>query len=1309
MDHGMDSCGRMMGFTDYLPEERRRYGGGAGSLNSMPCAAPAEPRGPPSSSASQYAPAATEAQVQVRDRKIEALMMHRHGEAQKLQDLEETFRDVEAENRHLRQQCSAKEGAYAVLCKEMDQASMIRAQLQTALQSKEVQLDEQSRYIDEQSRHVQQLQLRAAHPPPPVIVPQSVQEIQKQLDQERNQSAAASQEVARLKTRLADAECAVTAADASAQVTRLREEKEIMRKNTMAACDAAHDAQDATNRLAEKEMALYDISRQKEALEAELRETRVELSRLSAEQKLSDARRRGDGDKVSTEIEELKAKLKNAEAQVEALSEARRKLEEDVQRETDSNVYLRNKAWEGETKITALEAQLEAQSAKFALQLQQADVGKAVEEATRERELELRAEGLAADATGKGAIIQDLQSRHEKLSAEVGAKTVELQMMTAKHADLDSLLQTQTSAMASKDDRIGELQSQMDAQKAEAASKSQQLQALEDCSKLTADGAASKDALIKGLEVRCSELEARVISSEDESKRTTAIARELEAKASGEAIDAAKHGARVQELEAQLMDATAQAELKGVELSARGERVLVLEAEMKVREDSLRDELARVRDELDKQKSSAQDLEAKSNSLSVESAGCAARCLELQASSEEAQRIGAANLREEKERSSGYLRMLREEFARAKAMADEQIASALKTEQDRSAVLAEELASLKNDMASTLTDTKEKQNLAEKALQEESDRHAAEIKPLKESCAKLTDDKEWMESENQCLMQELEEYKNETAQKQDTAVKLALSDKENWSGKVSRLQEELEKVKAEKKMQERVEKEKNSLLQEKDRVETELKLIRQELAGAKTQAEGYASEVASKNLRIRELESSSALKDMLQGQLNENQTDLASVRNDRDELKEKAEQEKAAAISREADLSGEVHRLTTTAKADQDAHEAEVRRLKALEADMKEKLQQSKQAVESLREAQAATTARHQTRHVEEEEAERIRLQCSELTQTLHQLKHENERFVMENGNMKEQAATFEGDLLKISDANAQLAGHQNQNQKIRYMMSLKDEKNHLRQDLEKARSRIYHLESSRRRETLASTLFDAFVSLGLPTGKEPATPRAGIYDAPTPARTPRSPVKKAGPQTPGTSRKTPQRVRVTSAGDELETSTLRPDEAIRRCQLQERQLERISADFAHLAVLVERAVLKHATVAPNADTSKGFAALLQQLRDISAAPCAALSAAPSALSAAVAASCAAAAASQRSSAYAEVPPMPGAKKGVQAIMPAAAAQGNRRLSRGGGTGGASCEASDSDDDIVNSGDAREATEDLANLLLPKAASQPSA
>mmetsp|Transcript_28775 Transcript_28775/g.62770 ORF Transcript_28775/g.62770 Transcript_28775/m.62770 type:complete len:484 (+) Transcript_28775:1-1452(+) len=195
---------------------------------------------------------------------------------------------------------------------------------------------------------------------------------------------------------------------------------------------------------------------------------------------------------------------------------------------------------------------------------------------------------------------------------------------------------------------------------------------------------------------------------------------------------------------------------------------------------------------------------------------------------------------------------------------------------------------------------------------------------------------------------------------------------------------------------------------------------------------------------------------------------------------------------------------------------------------------------------------------------EELREQSRELSLTVQRFRGESEHLEAENRELRGQMEYFEMSLERAVDQNAQLIGHSNQKQKIRYTMRLKEDNNVLRGELKQARQRIAQLEVTRAGEGMLDMLCDR----DLPE-REPRTPKrsAGSVATRTPSRTARTPRAARG------------------AG----TFEAQLADSERRCHIQECALERISVNFQHLRDLVERAICP--------GRSASLPELLEQLR----------------------------------------------------------------------------------------------------------------
>lgn len=233
------------------------------------------------------------------------------------------------------------------------------------------------------------------------------------------------------------------------------------------------------------------------------------------------------------------------------------------------------------------------------------------------------------------------------------------------------------------------------------------------------------------------------------------------------------------------------------------------------------------------------------------------------------------------------------------------------------------------------------------------------------------------------------------------------------------------------------------------------------------------------------------------------------------------------------------------------------------------------------------------------EDAE-LRLQNRELCLSLRQFKMDCELLEAENLSLKEAVNIVEQDLHNVSDQHAQLIGHVNHRQKIRYTMKLKDENNRLCMELKKARQRIIHLEVNRETESL----LEALASLGSLLGRDRSPPpSARCEKSVTTPQTSRSYVKSSVRKSPvSTNISHPARALKGSPAYQDFEDQIRLEEAERRAEFQQRALERISVDFQHLKALMERAVLLADTERRNGCHAGNFAALLQRLRDLIAA-----------------------------------------------------------------------------------------------------------
>lgn len=263
-------------------------------------------------------------------------------------------------------------------------------------------------------------------------------------------------------------------------------------------------------------------------------------------------------------------------------------------------------------------------------------------------------------------------------------------------------------------------------------------------------------------------------------------------------------------------------------------------------------------------------------------------------------------------------------------------------------------------------------------------------------------------------------------------------------------------------------------------------------------------------------------------------------------------------------------------------------------------------------------------------ENEKLREQNQQLATTVTQHSEEIKQLLIENSSLSKSVDLFAGDLEKVSDRHAQLIGHTNEKQKIKYVEKLKDECRRLRNELKSSKSNVVALQSQHRLQNIAELLIEISGSERLQPpsgfrvstklsghGLEPVPPLPGMVG--TPQHSPQhSPLRGSTlgtslpPQlaTPGGGRgrqpaltPTPRRnaLQLPSAARKMPSYSQAPvtdQEMVRKIKQQERAVERIAADFQHFWALVERAVMVDAPP-QDGDAVPRFANLLNCLRAI--------------------------------------------------------------------------------------------------------------
>lgn len=204
-----------------------------------------------------------------------------------------------------------------------------------------------------------------------------------------------------------------------------------------------------------------------------------------------------------------------------------------------------------------------------------------------------------------------------------------------------------------------------------------------------------------------------------------------------------------------------------------------------------------------------------------------------------------------------------------------------------------------------------------------------------------------------------------------------------------------------------------------------------------------------------------------------------------------------------------------------------------------------------------------------DEELDKLQEQNQDLFQSLQGTQQELLVVLSETRRLQKREADFEDDIDRMQERNAQLVGHTNQKQKIRHLMTVKEENCSLRQELKRCKQRGALLEAKLR----SATFFDAL------SGNDLADVRSRTPGRKPAIQEPRTPGRSAVPLP-----RTPSKKLIDSRADILagieddRPEALRHDrqEIVRHARAHRRASERASTEYLHLATLVEQVLLLH-------------------------------------------------------------------------------------------------------------------------------------
>lgn len=339
----------------------------------------------------------------------------------------------------------------------------------------------------------------------------------------------------------------------------------------------------------------------------------------------------------------------------------------------------------------------------------------------------------------------------------------------------------------------------------------------------------------------------------------------------------------------------------------------------------------------------------------------------------------------------------------------------------------------------------------------------------------------------------------------------------------------------------------------------------------------------------------------LQGEVTRLQAELAAAglsceaeQEAREQLARQLEEESSSLL--QAQLQNEA--LTAEAEAMRGSWLKDEARARAREEELDESLRaeaQKRQAESAAIEEERRSLTAQAKRAGEdiaamERSCEEERGQNRELLASIEVLRRDSCALQAENQVLKDAEAALKGDLEGVLDDRAKMAGHANHRQKIQYTHKLKEDNLMLRSELQKAQNRVRELN---------------VLKIGAPRsspaalkGKMSPSPARVVGDAgqvraasPRLLQVPPMPVLGRGGARPSTSRQAPA---AAAAAEAHEDAGLTAAEAARRGRMQERALERVTADYRHLLELLEHASLS--------EKGEAAAAVLEKLRRSSSA-----------------------------------------------------------------------------------------------------------
>ncbi|XP_069055460.1 hyaluronan mediated motility receptor isoform X3 [Pleurodeles waltl] len=331
-----------------------------------------------------------------------------------------------------------------------------------------------------------------------------------------------------------------------------------------------------------------------------------------------------------------------------------------------------------------------------------------------------------------------------------------------------------------------------------------------------------------------------------------------------------------------------------------------------------------------------------------------------------------------------------------------------------------------------------------------------QIKDLKKRCQALQQEKE-------CLTAETQE-KEQTLQAEVDLLKQKLQQEEQGSQMLLQKQNKL--VFSLQQAEELAAALREELLQVEEEMRTEKSLLEEELEGTLDELDRMQLEEEHAEKLITHLEQENKQRseelNRLELMLKEKNAELEKVNMMHNKAKTQFEEERQTTLCKLNEMTVASERMlldaqTTLATKESELKQAAESHLAAMD-ELRRQLEQKQKALEKLCEEMHSLRRNSIDENVVvqlKEEIQKWRTLYEELHQKVKPFQQQLDMFEAEKNALLNEHGAAQDELNKLSEAYAKLLGHQNQKQKIKHVMKLKEENIQLKQEVAKLRCQL--------------------------------------------------------------------------------------------------------------------------------------------------------------------------------------------------------------------------------------------------------------